>query len=330
MPQSHSDTAVAAWLGKRVDRWKRLRELLSSQSDRADESLAEVNELAQGFRAVARDYSLASSVMPASRVSRQLEALLLDTHEAVYREPTNLKHEIVKLFREDVPQVVRRLRGCILATVALLVLGAVAGWLLVSSYPEMAALFVSEQMINKVQNGELWTDGILNVVPSSMLSLGIMTNNIFVALTAFAVGVFYGLGTLYIIGLNGLMLGGVFALTAQHNLAGKLFNFIIAHGVVELSVICLAGAAGLHLGEALARPGSRSRAEAFREEAGLAGKLIPVCALFLVGAGLIEGYISPNPIFNLTTRVTVGVAYGVLLWLVLSGWIWRPWARPVS
>ena len=118
-------------------------------------------------------------------------------------------------------------------------LSGVTGWWLVSTYPELAGLFASEEMINQVQRGKLWTEGMINVVPSSFLSLSIMTNNIVVALFAFALGAFYGLGTLYIIGLNGLMLGGIFAFTAKYGLAEELFSFVVAHGVVELSIICL-------------------------------------------------------------------------------------------
>jgi uncharacterized membrane protein SpoIIM required for sporulation len=105
-------------------------------------------------------------------------------------------------------------------------------------------------------------------------------------------------------------------------MAGRLFNFVVAHGVVELSVICLAGAAGIQLGNALVHPGLKTRTAAFRDAVKQAGTLLPVVVVFLVGAGIIEGYISPDDRFPLGARVTVGVAYGVLLWSVLSGRIW--------
>ena len=102
--------------------------------------------------------------------------------------------------------------------------------------------------------------------------------------------------------------------------------FVVAHGVVELSVICLAGAAGIQLGEALVRPGLKTRMAAFRDAVRQAAKLLPLVALFLVGAGIIEGYVSPNDSYPLVVRVIVGVGYGILLWAVLSGRIWA-WNR---
>src|SRR5690606_25593009 len=147
---------------------------------------------------------------------------------------------------------------------------------------------------------------LLNVVPSSLLAVQIFTNNIFVSLFAVVVGIFYGLGTAYIIGMNGLMLGAVFSYTAQHGLAEQLFEYIAAHGFVELSVIMVAGACGVSLGEALARPGRETRVQAFQRASMRAAKLMVVCCTFLVGAGLIEGYISPNPSYSLPFRLCIG------------------------
>ena len=88
-------------------------------------------------------------------------------------------------------------------------------------------------MIDKVQGGVLWTDNLLNIMPSALLSVSIFTNNIVVTLTAVSLGVLYGLGTIYIMGLNGLMLGGIFAFTAQYGMAGRLFEFVTSHGFVD-------------------------------------------------------------------------------------------------
>ena len=202
---------------------------------------------------------------------------------------------------------------------SLFIASGYAGWWLVSTYPELAALVASESMINGAARGELWTDDILNVVPSSWLALRILTNNIAVTLFAACLGVFYGLGTIYIIGLNGIMIGGVFAMVNQYQLAGRLFEFVIAHGIVELSVIAIAGAVGISLGASIARPGNKTRASAFQEASARAARLIAVCAVFLVGAGIIEGYISPNASVSFSTKVLVGISYFLVFAAVLGG-----------
>ena len=310
------------WLRRRVADWQRLGELLDQQRDRASETYPDAVELVERFRSLGRDLSLARALMPGSSLYRELENLFLKAHEAVFRRPGQHRAQLVELFRDAVPRVYNDMRGTIWITAMLFIGTGVVGWLLVTFNPELASLFASEEMIEKVQRGELWTDGLLNIMPSSVLSIQIMANNIMVSLFAFALGALYGLGTIYIISLNGFMLGGVFAFTAKYDMAGRLFNFVVAHGVVELSVICLAGAAGIQLGNALVHPGLKTRTAAFRDAVKQAGTLLPVVVVFLVGAGVIEGYISPDDRFPLGVRVTVGVAYGVLLWSVLSGRIW--------
>ena len=313
------EAALAAWLQGRAAQWQRLSRTLAEVSARRQADLPQLKELVSGYRALARDVSLARAAAPDARLVDRLEVLLTQAREVIHRRPGNVRDALAGLFRDGAARVTFELRGRIAAVTALFLASAAAGWWLVHRYPELAALFASEEMINRVQRGELWTDGLINIVPSALLSLGIMSNNIVVSLFAFTLGALYGLGTLYIVGMNGLMLGGVFALTAQHGLAGRLAEFVVAHGMVEISVILLAAAAGVELGEALSRPGNRSRADAFREAVRRAGQLLPVCVVFLVGAGLIEGYVSPDPHFTMAQRIAIGVAYWLLLVLVLSG-----------
>jgi len=68
------------------------------------------------------------------------------------------------------------------------------------------------------------------------------------------------------------LLGAVFAFTGLHGLDDELFTFVVAHGCVEISVMCLSGAAGAAVGEALIRPGAATRTESFQRAALQSGK----------------------------------------------------------
>jgi uncharacterized membrane protein SpoIIM required for sporulation len=132
-------------------------------------------------------------------------------------------------------------------------------------------------------------------------------------------GVFFGLGTFYIIAMNGFMLGGIFAFTHQHGMSGELLEFVLAHGLVELSVICIAGAAGMMLGESLIRPTHATRRESFRHAAGKTSKVLLLCALLLIVCGFIEGYVSPDPDYPMINRVVIGFGWWIVMWAALSG-----------
>ncbi|HEX5420954.1 MAG TPA: stage II sporulation protein M [Gammaproteobacteria bacterium] len=272
------------------------------------------------YPGIARDLAIARRAAPQAQLTRYLERIYLDLHRALFRRPrSDWKRELAGLFLLEAPAVAKSLRAQIVWIAVLFAAAAGAGAALVSAYPELVGLVASEQMIEHVMHGELWTDGLLNVLPSSMLSVQIFTNNIVVALFTLCLGVAYGLGTLYIVGMNGLMLGGVFAFTARYGLAGRLFEFVCAHGFVELSSICIAGAIGASLGEALARPGRMSRRTAFQQATARGIKLMLVLAVFLVGSGLLEGFVSPDPAYPWAAKLAIGLAYFALFLFVLSG-----------
>jgi uncharacterized membrane protein SpoIIM required for sporulation len=312
---SASDNALKSWLSRRTAGWRRLQELNSKLGGGRAGSPADAMEVVDGYYATAHDLSLARRVMPGSRTASSLEVLYTQLHTALHRPPRRFFAALLRLLREEIPDVAFALRHHIAWVTALFVLSALAGWWMIATFPELIGLFAHEGMIETVERGVLWTDGLLNVIPSAALSIGLLANNIAVTLTAFTVGILFGLGTFYIIALNGLMLGGIFAFTAQHGLAGELLRFVIAHGPVELSVICIAGAAGAGLGEALVRPGAATRREAFQAASGRIGRMMVLCALLLIGCGFIEGYISPDPSYPMAARVALGVCF----WLVMIG-----------
>ena len=323
-PGVSEQQALAAWLEQRIDGWRELEQLFNTR-DRKSDDIGEARRIVSGFHMLASDLSLARRTLPGSRIHGWLEAMFLRGHQLIFRAPGNTLLRIRDIYAFESPALMRSMSKLLIATGSLFIAAIACGWLLITLYPDLATLFASTDMINRVQSGELWTEGLLNIMPSSLLSLSLMTNNITVSIFAFSLGAFYGLGTLYIITLNGLMLGGVFAFTAQYGLDGELFKFIIAHGVVELSVICIAGAMGLKLGEALLRPGTQTRQQAFRRATGDAGKVLLVAVPFLVSAGLIEGYISPDPQFDLSFRILVGASSGLVFWLLAVFGL--PWVR---
>lgn len=309
--------ALAHWLNARKCQWENLEHALKNPGNPRGQEMSAARELLSGYRSLLSDLSLSRRVNGKTIITRYLENLFLKAHEEIYRPSNHPLARLIDLYHWEIPRLMRELKTAIFSAFALFALGIAAGWLLIGSFPDLISLLASPKMIDHVQKGELWTDGLLNITPSSMLSLSIAANNITVTLFAFGLGAFYGVGTLYIIGFNGFMLGGIFAFTAAYQLDGRLFAFIISHGVVELSVIIIAGAMGLQLGEALIRPGSRNRLQAFQETSISAGKVLLAVTPFLIFAGLIEGFVSPDQDFNLLQRSIIGVCSGTIFWLIL-------------
>lgn len=326
-----TEAGMQAWLESRAETWRQLTPRLEALERSRDHTAAEALQAIELYRSLGRDLSIARRLLPDSRITKALERSYAKLHSIIYRKPHDWRARTLMLFREEIPEVVHELRGAIFWVTLLFALSAGAGWWLVSSYPELISLLASEQAINDVERGRLWTQDMLNVAPSSMLSLSILSNNIAVTLMAFCVGVFFGLGTFYLIATNGLMVGAMFAFTHQHGLAGELLKFVTAHGVVEISMICVAGAAGTMLGESLIRPTHATRRESFQHAATKVSRLLLLCALLLIGCGFIEGYLSPDPDFPMISRVVVGFGYGVVMIGALTGHLFgRRFVKPAA
>jgi uncharacterized membrane protein SpoIIM required for sporulation len=150
-----------------------------------------------------------------------------------------------------------------------------------------------------------------------LLSSFVIVNNIKVALAAFALGITFGVGTIYMLTINGAMLGGIAGAFAKSGIDGQLWMVILPHGALELSAVVIAGGAGLLLGYSLWCPGQRTRRRALREEAvravQLAVGLIPAFAV----AGVFEGFVTPSDVIPEPLKVLLGIAVAVVFWLYL-------------
>jgi uncharacterized membrane protein SpoIIM required for sporulation len=315
-----SDAAAARiWIAARAAAWRGIAQTVTQLRARRQASVQEALAAVEAYRGLARDLATLRRLAPNSRTTAGLESVYSQLHALIGRRPRGGAAALRDTLLIDIPSAARQLRSRILGMAALMALSAAAGWWIVTTYPSLISLFASEEMIEHVEHGHLWTEGIINITPSSILSVRILANNIVVSVFAFCAGVFLALGTFYLVALNGFMLGGVFAFVHQHGLAGALFTFIIAHGLVELSVICVAGAAGVALGESIVRPDFGTRRDSFQMCAHQVAPILLLCALLLVGSGFIEGFVSPDPSYPLLSRITIGVCYWLVMWVLMSG-----------
>jgi uncharacterized membrane protein SpoIIM required for sporulation len=171
-------------------------------------------------------------------------------------------------------------------------------------------------MVDTINRREMWTHSIVAVKPAA--SSVIMTNNIGVTFTAFSGGIVGGLGTVYIIAFNGLMLGVVGAACAVAGMSVPLWSFVAPHGALELPAIILAGGAGLRLGQGVLFPGFLPRRASIARAGAEAVTLVIGCVPMLVIAGVIEAFVSPTAL-AVPLKFGMGAALFVLLAWYLTG-----------
>jgi len=241
--------------------WERLTAILdrSQLGGLAALSAEELSELGRLYRGATSDLAVARRDFAGHRVADYLNGLVARAHAAVYGSRAAQRRSIIDFYARTFPRTFRATWAYTLAAFLMFLLPALASFYVAYRDPAAGAALMPgiEDRIQDIRDKREWwkelNDG--NAAGASM----IMTNNIQVAIMAFAGGTLLGVFTLYLLAQNGLMLGIVAGAAQSLGFATNLWGFVAAHGVIELSVIFIAGGAGLQLGWSVIRRAPRLR-----------------------------------------------------------------------
>ena len=303
--------------------WNRLEKLLDRVTKRPDSlTTADAEQLGELYRTVTSDLALAQRDFPKDRVTVYLNQLVGRSHALIYQKRGRSWKGVLHYFKADIPIAFRKSLRFFFISLVLFFGPAIVSGVLTGINPDLAQFILpanAQALIPQIEEGQLWTE--ISEETRPFFSSIIAANNIRVTFLAFAGGILAGVFTVFVLIFNGLLLGGLLGLTFHYGIGWGLTEFVVAHGVVELSVIAMAGGAGLMLGRAIIYPGTISRGDALRSAAQDAIKLVVASVPLLLIAGLIEGFVSPNEFIPFWVKITVGVGTGCLMyaWLLLGG-----------
>jgi uncharacterized membrane protein SpoIIM required for sporulation len=312
---------------KPQQRWTELQGLLDRAERRGLKSLSidEAEQLCRLYRQVSVDLSRARSDNAHPEVVRFLNQLAARAHGQVYRGSRLDLRPVLTFFVSGFPRLIRQHAGAVWLTTALFYGIALASAIAVVNDPVVAYSLFDERIVEyenvrlEKQKGEYKGNFTFDVKSSATVAVGIIANNILVCMRTFAFGTLLCLPCLYVLVVNGRMLGTLEGLMIVHGYFLDFNALILTHGVLELTAICISGASGLLLGWAVIAPGPLTRQDALKRIAGDAFCLLAGAMGMLVIAGIIEAYVTPH--FPQSVRWSVAVSTGVLmvLYFVLVG-----------
>ena len=255
-----------------------------------------------------------------------LSRLVSAGHNLLYRRPTQGIVRIAQFMAFDVPREVRRSWRHLAVASALLFVPAIGTVVAIVREPALATRMLPPGMIARAEEGQLRGSTGADYLPNgedekgSALSAFLMTNNIRVAIVAFVGGITGGVVTVWALVFNGMAaLGAGVGLYITRGIGGQILGFVAAHGVLELSAICIAGAAGLLLATGMLVPGDSTRREALVANGKRSLHLVACVVLFLVLAGLIEGNISPSKLPDSAKFATAAITAIFIGWYLSRG-----------
>ena len=285
------------WLAKRKPNWQRLELLLDRSGRRGVSALThnELQELGLLYRQTASDLATVREDITSRSFTSYLNQLLARAHNLIYMGRQPKWNGIYLFYRDTYPQIFRETFSMVLLAALVFAAGGIAGAVVTLRDPGFAHQILGPGMIQTIAKHEMWTHSILAVKP--MAASGIMTNNIAVGFAMFAAGITAGLGTLWMLLTNGLLMGVLAVTTARAAMALQLWEFVAPHGALELPAIFIAAGAGLEIARGLLFPGMLPRKESLGRAGDRAAKLLLGTIPMLIVAGVIEAFISPVNIF---------------------------------
>ena len=298
--------------------WQRLDAIVTRMEKGQLRKLSDEDLLALPvlYRTVASSLSIARETSLDAATLGYLETLVQRAWFVVYGPRASLGSWLRRFLGGGWSAAVRAIWIDLLVALAVMVAGAVAGWLLVASDPEWYHALVG--------GGDVRAPGASREVLAETLfggqqdALGmfaayLFNNNAQVSILAFALGFAFGIPSLMLLVHNMAGLGAMLWLFHGAGLTVDFVGWLSVHGTTELFAILLAGGAGLHIGRSMAFPGDRPMLQATAEAGRRAAQVMTGVVLMLVIAAMLEGF-ARQLIDNTPGRFTVGGAM-LLFWL---------------
>jgi uncharacterized membrane protein SpoIIM required for sporulation len=251
------------------------------------------DDLASYYIQLTNDLSYAQTYYPESKTLLYLNSLASQAHQKIYITKKESKNKIISFWRDEFPLFFYQYHKTLLYAFLIFMSAVMIGAVSTLNDDSFVRLILGDSYVNMtIENIEKGEPMAVYKGGSHIGSfLGITINNIRVAIIAFALGVFFSAGTVYVLFSNGIMLGAFITFFYNYGILEKT-STIWLHGTIEISVIVIAGCAGLVMGNSFLFPKTYSRRVAFMKGAKDGLKIVVSTIPFFIIAGFIEGFIT--------------------------------------
>lgn len=286
---------------------------------------AELASFASRYRRLCHFHALAKDRHYSSHLVDKLGDLVVRGHQQLYRRKQPLAQQFIHFIVAGFPRLVREQQSYIWWATVLLYVPGLLIFLAILWQPDLVYTVTSPDQVSNFENmydPQNRTLGSARESDTNVEMFGFyISNNIGVSFRTFASGILFGVGSIFFLVYNGLLMGTVSGHLTNAGFTETFFTFVVGHGSFELTAICISGAAGLQLGHALLAPGNLTRIESLKRAAAIAIKLVYGVIIMLVIAAFIEAFWSSNNILLPWQKYTVGGFLWALViaYLVFSG-----------
>lgn len=259
-----------------------------------EQNTEDPDELAHRFTYLVDDLSYAKTFYPQGNTVKYLNGLAANIYLSIYRNKKEKSARLLTFWTEELPIIMYRHRRILLYAflffLAFVILGIVSG----IQDQEIIRAVLGDEYVDlteaNIANGDPFN--IYKDEAAGYMFVRIAINNIGVAFKTFMAGILGGVGSIYLLFSNGLMMGVFEYMFIKHNLGVKFVLVVFIHGTLELSAIVIAGMAGLVLGNSILFPGTYTRLQSLIQGAKDGTKIVVGLIPVFILAAFFESYIT--------------------------------------
>ncbi len=276
------------FLKENNEKWKLFENMLNNKS------MANPDQLADYFIQLTDDLSYARTHFSSSNTAKYLNQLAARAHQEIYKNKKESKHRIIYFWKYELPFLFKNSHKQLLFSFLISLVAFGIGWVSTIYDDSFVRVILGDSYVNmtldNIDKGDPMA--VYKKMSQADMFLGITVNNVFVSFQAFALGLIFSIGTVYVLFSNGVMLGAFLGFLYQQDVLTQSSLAIWIHGTLEISAIIIAGCAGLTLGNSILFPGTYSRGVSFLQGAKQSIKIIIGLVPVFIIAGFLESFVT--------------------------------------
>jgi len=300
----------ALFIKQNSQRWKNYEDLKAKSPD----------ELAECFINITDDLAYAKTFFPNSNTTRYLNGLASSFHQSIYKNKKERANRFVTFWKYELPLVFYKHRKPLLYSFLFFLTFSLMGALSARYDDSILRSIAGNDYVNttneRIAKGDPF--GVYKQGNEFLMFIRIAFNNTRVELATFVMGIFFSVGSIFMLMRNGLMLGSFQYYFFSKGVGWQSVLVIWIHGTLEISAIIIAGGAGLILGNSLLFPKTYKRIVSVKKGAKdglkIAIGLIPV----IITAAFFEGFVTRHT--EMPLWLSVGIlssSLAFIIWYVI-------------
>lgn len=303
----------AVFVKRNTDKWREYESTPTNNPDQLTERYVELTD----------DLSYSQTFYPNATVTKYLNGLAAQFHQKLFSNRREDRNRIKTFWITELPTLMYEVRFKLLYAFLFFLVAFLLGWVSAAHDDTFIRLILGDDYVNETLENIKKGDplAIYKSQDQANMFLAITFNNIKVAFVAFALGLLFSAGTIFVLLQNGIMLGAFqFFFFARGLLLASLLKIWI-HGTLEISAIVIAGCAGLVVGNSLLFPKTFSRLESFKKGVKKGLKIVVGLVPIFITAGFLESFVTrltlPIPI----SCLIIGISAFFIIWY----FVWYPY-----